>query len=190
MEIEVLLKESRAIRDGHFKLNSGLHSPTHVDVPSILTRVRESNHFCQALAAKFYTLDIDVVVGVASGGITFGRLVAQRLVYWKEQLRFVQTIKRNNRSITIDDRWNDILAGKSCLIIDDVVTSGRAIVETGAAIRQAGGEIIGVGAIMCRRKIEEIPFPNFHALVYEDFPEYRPKDCPQCQAGIELTQAP
>lgn len=46
--------------------------------------------------------------------------------------------------------YDKIVNGKRCLIVEDIINSGITVQKTVEAIREAGGEIIGIGAL-CNR---------------------------------------
>lgn len=51
--------------------------------------------------------------------------------------------------------YDKIVQGKRCLIVEDVINSGTTVKKVAEAVRWAGGEVIGVGAL-CNRNVSKV----------------------------------
>ena len=73
------------------------------------------------------------------------------------------------------------------LIVDDVLTSGGSVRETIDAVRNAGGEPVGV-TVMVDRSGGSIDFSlPFFASTEVAMATYEPAQCPLCRDGVALT---
>ena len=69
-----ILKETKALIDGHFILSSGLHSPRYVQCAQLLSKPKEASQICNSLAEKIKSSfeDFDLILSPAMGGIIIG----------------------------------------------------------------------------------------------------------------------
>src|SRR2546425_10667834 len=68
-EVERIFRASGALRDGHFVLASGRHSPTYLEKFQVLQRPAETGRLCRAFAEWARTVDLATVAGPTTGGI-------------------------------------------------------------------------------------------------------------------------
>ena len=79
-----------------------------------------------------------------------------------------------------------MLPRERVLVVDDVLTTGGSVREVMAAVREMGGEVVGVGVLVDRAQGEMdlgVPLYSCHRL---SIPTYAPGECPLCQAGQPL----
>ena len=58
-----ILKETKALIDGHFILSSGLHSPRYVQCAQLLSKPKKASQICNSLAEKIKSSFEDFVSG-------------------------------------------------------------------------------------------------------------------------------
>lgn len=144
-----ILKRTGAFREGHFVYPNGKHSPHYFQMPLAFRYYDTAKVLAVALSRKFRTeRDISsalpkvAIVSPSSGGIpvAFGvrdALSAQQ-IYWAEQ----ENGKRMFRQYVNQGDINP------CIIVDDIIRSGQAIMETVKLVEDLGTEIIGCGSIV------------------------------------------
>ncbi|HEU4759561.1 MAG TPA: orotate phosphoribosyltransferase [Dehalococcoidia bacterium] len=185
-----LLREAGALLEGHFRLTSGKHSPAYVEKFRLLERPRQVGALCQMIAEHFRGLSPQVVVGPTTGGIIISYEVARLL-----GLRgiFAEKGEGGGRSFQRGFRLGQ---GERALIVDDVLTTGGSVREVIEAVRDAGGEPLGVGVLVDRTggktgfgqtpaRLSGLPF--FACLTLE-LPAYEPASCPLCAKGVPLAE--
>ncbi|MDD4373655.1 MAG: orotate phosphoribosyltransferase [Bacteroidales bacterium] len=123
---------------------SGLKSPIYCDnritlsYPKIRTHIRQQ--FVQAILEKYDKPD--VIVGVATGGIAQGALVAQEL-----GLPFAY-VRSEKKSHGLNNQVEGIVEkGQSAVVIEDLVSTGGSSLRAVEAVRQKGVEVKGMMAI-------------------------------------------
>jgi len=183
MTEEEVLAEFRAagaLLEGHFILSSGLHSPRYLQCARVLMDPRRAARLADALAARIpedLRSRIEIVVSPAMGGIVIGHEMARALgveaiFVERPQGRF--ELRRGFR----------LERGQKVLIVEDVVTTGLSSREAAAAVREAGGEVIGVAALVDRvsgtTPLDWAPV----ALLHLDAPAYAPDAVPPELAAI------
>ena len=101
---------------------------------------------------------VDVVVGIALSGLPLASMVANDLsvelaVYTPSKQMLSQEGKklRGNLSANFAD-----VKDKECIIIDDVVTSGRTLEETVEYLDEHGAKISAIGVLMDKKGTDEI----------------------------------
>jgi orotate phosphoribosyltransferase len=169
-----------AFLKGHFIYTSGRHGLDYLEKFRILENPRATTELAGMIAERFAALKPELVAGPTTGGIILAYEVARQLgidaVY----------VERGDSGGRVLRRGFEIPVGTRVLIVDDVVTTGGSLAETATCIRQAGGDVIGIGVLADRtagRAATDVPF---YACLTLDFPSYLAADCPQCAAGVPV----
>jgi orotate phosphoribosyltransferase len=168
MNTEDVLDEFRgagALREGHFILSSGLHSPVFLQKNLVFQYPERTERLCKALAAKIREAvgEVDICVSPAVGGIIPGYETARHLgvasVY----------VEREGGEFKLR-RAFEIPAG-----------APRECVE---AIRKAGGNVVVAACIVDRSGGKADPGASFVALARLDVPAYPADQLPPDLAAI------
>lgn len=127
-----------------FTWASGIKSPIYCDnritlsFPEIRTFIRKN--FCAAIHDHFGA--VDLVAGVATGGIAQGALVAQQL---ELPFAYVRTTKKDHGLTNLIE--GKVEPGQRVVVVEDLISTGKSSLEVVEALRQAGCEIAGMVAI-------------------------------------------
>lgn len=179
LDLRRLLEETGALLTGHFRLSSGLHSPSYVQCARLLEHPRNAKTIGAALGDRLRGLDVQKVVAPALGGVVIGYTVAEAL-----DLPSVFTERKDGRmslrrGFTVGD-------GERIVIVEDVVTTGKSTRETAEVIAGHGGRVVGFASIL-NRSGKDNPFEDrYEALLALDLDTYTPEECPLCAQGDSL----
>lgn len=142
-EVLDIFKNTGALKEGHFILTSGYHSPHYFQCALVLQYPKYNTLFSKEIAAHFVNDDIDVVISPAIGGIVLGtevgRILNKRTIF----------AERSEGKMTLR-RGFSIEPGENVLICEDVTTTGGSVFELIDIIRKSGAEVAGVGCIIDR----------------------------------------
>ena len=178
-----ILKEAGVLLEGHFLLTSGRHSGRYLQCARIFRNTRYSEELCAALAAHFKDDRVDIVIGPALGAVQMAYEVSRALGC---ENFFAE---REDGSMTLR-RGFAIEPGQRVLVVEDVVTTGGSVREVLEIVRQAGGDIVGVGSIVDRTG-GRIDFGvPFHSVISMEVESYEPSECPLCKAGAPAPYKP
>ena len=102
--------------------------------------------------------DVDVVIGVALSGIPLANMVADELgcefsTYHPNKQRWEPESKEIKG--TISQNFAQV-EGKSCVLIDDVVTSGSTLEETVEYLDEHGAKINAIAVLIDKKGTDEI----------------------------------
>lgn len=172
LNVVEILKESNALLEGHFLLSSGKHSNKYCQCAKLLQYPDKAEKVISIVRDKVKSLDLDVIVGPAMGGITAAYELGRQL-----GIKAIFT-ERENNEMTLR-RGFEIKPGDRILIMEDVVTTGKSSMETAKVLESLGGIVVGIGCIV-DRKVSEIQLPLYSAteLIFETYDE---GDCPLCK---------
>jgi orotate phosphoribosyltransferase len=147
LKIAEFLLEIKAIKlqpDKPFTWASGWKSPIYCDnrvilsYPKIRTFVREQ--FVNTIEQHFGKPDI--IAGVATGAIAHGALVADSMglpfIYIRSEA------KSHGLTNLIEGKLEE---GQSVVVIEDLISTGKSSLKAVEAVRQKGGNVIGMAAI-------------------------------------------
>ena len=69
-----ILKETKALLEGHFILSSGLHSPQYIQCAQLMSKPSEAFKICYSLSEKIKKefKEFDLILSPAMGGIIVG----------------------------------------------------------------------------------------------------------------------
>jgi orotate phosphoribosyltransferase len=175
-ELEAMLAESGALRRGHFRLSSGLHSPAYVQCALLLELPSRAREVGAALAERLREHAPESVLSPALGGVIIGHEVASALGV---PFRFTE----RQEGLMALRRGFAIAAGERVAVIEDVVTTGKSTRECAAVAEAAGARVVAIGSILDRSGGQHAFAPPYAALLRLDFPTYPPESCPLCAAG-------
>lgn len=156
-----------------FTWASGRKSPIYCDnrvtlsYPEIRTFIRQ--RFVDSIVERFG--DVDVIAGVATGGIAQGALVAQEL-----GKPFVYVRSEEKKHGLTNQIEGEIHAGQSVVVIEDLVSTGKSSLIAVHALRDKGCDVKGMAAIftyqleVARKNFEEanvdlITLTNYETLI-------------------------
>jgi len=181
-EVERIFRASGALREGHFVLASGRHSPTYLEKFQVLQRPVETERLCRAIAEWARPLDLATVAGPTTGGIILAHEVARQL-----GARAVYAERREDRSGRELRRGFTLDRGERVLVVDDIMTTGGSVQETIEAVRSAGGRVVGAAVLVDRSGGAASLDVPLQALWTLNIPSYAPSECPLCAKGLPAT---
>jgi orotate phosphoribosyltransferase len=171
-----IFREHQALLEGHFILSSGLHSNRYIQCAMVLQHPRVAESLCVELGPKLGVLGASVVVAPALGGVIVAHEVARALgvrALFTERQNGVMTLRRGFR----------LEPNEPALVVEDVITTGKSTRETINCVEEAGGKLVGVGALVDRSGGQvEFGVPKA-SLVTLNVETYDPDQCPLCKAG-------
>jgi orotate phosphoribosyltransferase len=185
-ELLNILEKTGAILDGHFLLSSGLHSNIYIQCAKLLQHPKDAEKVGRALAEKFISSGLqqpDVIVSPALGGIIIGHEVARAI---NKSHIFVEKVNGKptlRRGFTIE-------SGTKFIVVEDVATTGKSIMEVVSLLRDLGGIPVAILTIIDRSDNNELPFGDipFISLMKQTIETYKPDNCPLCKSGIPVTK--
>jgi len=100
----------------------------------------------------------DVVVGIATSGIPLAAMVAEDLdaalsIYYPRKLKWEEGEKQ--RGGVFSENYTSV-DGKKCVVVDDIISTGRTVKETAEAIESRDGKILCAAVIVDKRGTDEI----------------------------------
>lgn len=188
----ILERVGAIITDSHLVYTSGRHGSSYVNKDALYPHIQETSFVCAQIAAGFAGAGVEVVAGPTIGGV----IMAQWVAYHLEQLGGdpVLAVYAEEESSGADRRrvfrrgYGELLQGRRVLIVEDILTTGisaRLVVD---AVRESGGEPLGVGALCNRGGVtdETLAVPQLLALVAVPLQSFAAEECPLCRAGIPV----
>jgi orotate phosphoribosyltransferase len=140
-----ILKETKAVIDGHFILSSGLHSPKYVQCAQLMSKPSQALKICESLAEKIKVEfdEFDIILSPAMGGILvgyeLGRLLNKETIF-SERVNGEFKLRRNFK----------IEKGSRVLIVEDVITTGKSSLECSKLILSNNAIIAGYASLIDR----------------------------------------
>jgi orotate phosphoribosyltransferase len=191
-EVVRVLRETGALRDGHFEYPSGLHSNEYLQVPLAmryyqhartlsvgLSRLLRANPEIRALIPELS------IVAPATGGLPVAYGVCEALrakqVYWAERedesepMRFRQFLEQH--------------PGEQVVLVDDILRSGSKLAEMKTLLESRGATVVGLGVVIYQptpktRDFGSLPLyylAKLDASYYSDAAH-----CDLCRRGVKL----
>lgn len=191
-EVVRVLRETGALREGHFEYPSGLHSNEYLQVPLAmryyqhartlsvgLSRLLRANPEIRAIIPELS------IVAPATGGLPVAYGVCEALrahqVYWAERehdeepLRFRQYIAPQ--------------PGENVVLVDDILRSGRKLTQLKALLDAAGAKVVGLAVVIHQPTPDTLTFgslPLYYLVKLEASYYADAQGCDLCKKGVPL----
>ncbi len=176
-----ILKDAGAFLEGHFLLTSGRHSDRYLQCAKVFQDTRYAEPICEQIAECFKDFEVETVIGPAMGAIQLAYEVSRKLScrnFFAEREDGKMTLRRGFA----------VTPGMRVLVVEDVVTTGGSAKEVIELVRAAGGEVVGVGAVVDRTGGKMDFGVPFHAALSLEVASYESSECPICKTGAPLVK--
>ena len=179
-----ILKRTKALLDGHFVLSSGLHSSKYIQCAKLLSYPHLSKFICQSLSEKIKRKykKIDLILSPAVGGIIIGYEIGRLL---KIETIFCERVKgkfKLRRGFNINKK-------SKVLIIEDVVTTGKSILECVKLIKRSRAKLVGFACIIDRSNKKTLKIKQkITSHMKIDVPTYNKNKLPLSLQCIPITK--
>jgi len=186
-QVTELLGETGALREGHFEFPTGQHSSHYFQMP-LAMRYHGNARVLTVALSRLLRREPEVlaalpkcaIVAPAAGGIPVAFGVREALnadqIFWAE--------KENGRYYF---RQYLDAQGIKCILVDDIVRSGKVITSMIDLIRDAGAEVVAIGSLVHFKDAHldtgGIPY---YSLLDVETRFYEPESCPLCRKGAPL----
>ena len=191
-EVIDLLRNTGALREGHFEYPNGLHANEYLQVALAMRYYQHARTLSVALSrllranAELRAMVPELsIVAPATGGLPVAYGVCEALrahqVYWGE---------RGDDSAALRFRqYLDQKKGEKVLLVDDILRTGSKLTELKRLVESNGAEVVGL-AVMIYQPTPKTPsfdpLPFYHlakldAIYYQDA-----KSCDLCKKGVPL----
>ena len=178
-----ILKETKALLEGHFILSSGLHSNQYVQCAKLLSHPKKAEAICSSLCEKikeeFST--IDIILSPAIGGIVVGYEVGRQL---KVETIFAERLDQK----LVLRRGFKIPENSNVLVVEDVITTGKSALECSELIEASKSKLIGYACIIDRSNIKSLIKDKIVSQIKLKIDTYRSKELPDDLKKIQPTK--
>ena len=167
------LKDCGAVKFGDFTLASGKKSKYYIDIKKASTDPVTLHIIAQQAAQKLRELKLDIVGGVALGGVPIATAISL------ETGLPLLLVRKDVKDYGTGGRFvGDLTDGARVVLMEDVTTSGGSVLDGISAVRDAGGIVDTVITVVDREEnamerlnsigVELVPLVRASDLVVQD----------------------
>ncbi len=172
-----ILRQTGALREGHYRLTSGLHTDKFLICAQTLQYPKHTEVLAKSMAELFANEGIQVVVGAAVGGILLAYELARAL---DARAMFAEKVPEGGMRLRREFR---IEPGERILLVEDVVSTGGSVRKVQEAIAPYSPNVVGVVAIVDRSEGKVDFGVPLRSLAVTTMPFWPAEQCPMCKAG-------
>lgn len=195
--ISILKRVGAVLTDDHFVLTSGKHSPVYINKDTLYLHTQETSEIGKKFAEKYKDVDIEVVAAPAVGGTILSQWTAYHLSKLKgKEILSVYTEKDKGTLASAAESehifrrgYDKAVKGKKVLVLEDLTSTGISVKKVVAAVRKAGGTVVGV-CVMVNRDPEHVTSQvvdaPFSALATFRVDQFDANACPLCQKEVPI----
>lgn len=201
--IELLLQDNECIiSNSHLVLTSGKHSDGYINLRKFAGRTNANlelgsclGGLIQCLIPKWSHQQI-ILIGPETMGRTFLHEAAYNSSTDEQEILYAWCEPNTDKTAM---QWNpklefaDMVKGKTCIIIDDVLTTAKTLTQTIDLIRSSDAEVGGAVVVVQRNPditAESLGIPWLTALYSINLNSYEPNECPLCKKRIPMLLHP
>lgn len=192
MEILKKLETIGAIlKDRHIVYTSGKHGSAYVNKDAIYPHTALTKELCLEMAKPWVSEKVDVALAPAVGGVILSQWVAYHLsdLLKREVLGVYAEKNPTGEGFVIKRGYDQLIKGKNVLILEDILTTGISVKRVVEAVRECGGNVVGVSAICNRGGVTPKDLgdvPKLLSLVHVALESYDAPACPLCEKNVPI----
>jgi len=187
-----VLRETGALRDGHFEYPTGLHSNEYLQVPLAmryyqhqrmlsvgLSRLLRANPEIRAIVPQ-----LSIVTPMTGGlPVAYGVCEAMRAkqVYWAERQHDAEPLRFR--------QYLEPKAGEQVVIVDDILRTGAKLAELKTLLESRGATVVGLAVIIYQPTPQTVGFgalPLYYLAKLEARYYAAGAECALCKRGLPL----
>lgn len=189
--MELLKRVGGIITQTHVVLTSERHADTYVNKDAIYPYTKEISRLGRAIAEKFVSQRVEIVIAPAMGGVILAQWVAHHLTkfYGCQVLAVYAEKSKNDDGFVIKRDYDKKITGKRVLVVEDVLTTGGSAKKVIELTRTYKGNVIGIGVICNRGGVTTKGLANvpiLYALVNLKLETWEVSKCPLCAQNVPI----
>jgi orotate phosphoribosyltransferase len=191
-EVVGVLRETGALRDGHFRYPNGLHSNEYLQVPLALRYSRHQRMLSVGLSRKLranpeiraITSEVSIVTPMTGGlPVAYGVCEAMRAkqVYWAER-------EHDNEPLHFR-QYLEPRKGEQVVLVDDILRTGTKLAELKKLLESYGAVVVGLAVIIYQPTPSTLDFgslPLYYLAKLDAGYAVDSGHCDWCRKGVPL----
>lgn len=175
-----ILKETNALLEGHFILSSGLHSKQYIQCAKLLSHPKKAEEICASLCETINGAfnNIDIVLSPAIGGIVVGYEIGRQLsveTFFSERVNGKFQLRRGFK----------IPNNSNVLIVEDVITTGKSVLECSKIVKKNNSNLVGYACIIDRSSSDILIKDKIISQIKFQIPTFKENEIPKELKKIE-----
>lgn len=190
---QLLIKSGGWLENGHFVFTNGNHSDNYINKDALYPHTEYASKLGEAMAEIMAPWDPEVVVSPALGGIVLtqwagfhaSRLLGREVLAVYAEKADVGTMK----AFVFTRGYDALVRGKRVVVVEDNLTTGKSVRLVVEKVRETGGEVVGVVAMLNRGGVDVAAVgdpPHFEAVVEADLRSWPAAECQLCRDGVPV----
>jgi orotate phosphoribosyltransferase len=189
-EVVRVLRETGALRDGHFEYPSGLHSNEYLQVPIAMRYYQQQRMLTVGLSRllrshpeiRAIVPQLSIVAPATAGlPVAYGVCEALRAhqVYWAERVDGGEKLQFR--------QYLETVPGEQVILVDDILRTGKKLQEMKTLLESKGATVVGVAVVIYQPTPETPSFGAlpFYYLAKLDASYYADSaNCELCKRGV------
>jgi orotate phosphoribosyltransferase len=190
-EVIRMLRETGALRDGHFEYPNGMHADEYVQVALAFRHYQNAKVLSVGLSRRLRAdteiramiRELSIVCPTTGVPIAYGICEALRAhqVYWAE--------KESETTPMHFKQFIEPAVGEKVLLVDDILRSGKRLTELRAYIESFGAEVVGLAVAVYQPNPTILPLQNVPLFYLAQMDAVYYKDsasCDLCKKGVPV----
>ena len=169
-----ILRETKALLEGHFILSSGLHSPKYVQCAQLMSKPEKATKICVSLGEKIKKefTDFDLILSPAMGGVIIGYEIGRIL---KKETIFSERVN-GEFQLRRDFKINK---DAKVLIMEDVITTGKSSLECSKLVTSINAAVVGYACIIDRSNGKSLIKDKIVSQIELNIPTFTENNLPE-----------
>lgn len=191
-EIRQLLVQSGGwLQNDHFVGTNGNHMDTYINKDALYPHTDYASKLGQAMAEVMHEWQPEVVVSPALGGIVLTQWAAHHVsrLLNKTVLAVYAEKTDGPAKFAFTRGYDKLVTGKTVVVVEDNLTTGGSVRKVVELVRDTGGEVVGVVAMLNRGGVDSAAVgnpPHFEAIIQANLKSWAAEDCKLCADGVPV----